>query len=263
MSLAANTDDLARPTPTEPIPRQSTLNFIALPHRNDAPVLTALPAPGELYVWRYRTEWQGILKGDPRSCVSQGEYQRARHYPNSALAKRYLIGCAALRRVLGAMLDCPPLQLQFASSRREGRLELLLPVIDVPIEAHLAFVGVWLIIAVSRTAMGIGSIIPGPMPALAQESGQRRVHMRRDAAPDAAAKMRHAARCGSISALTGRPIDELEIHFSAHPGMVSTAEFDGGSRCHVIDLPMPGRICSAIALEEPVANVYATGWPFR
>lgn len=240
---------LTSPTDPRHVDKPPSFVFTAVPHQRPAPFRETTPAPGELFLWRYRTEWQAISRGDPRACVSQAEYQWARHYPNPAMAKRYLVGCAALRHVLSTMFGCPPLQLEFGR-QREGRLELLRPATSEPIELHLAYAGVWLIIAASAMRMGIGSIVPGP--------GLTRPDL--PTVTDRVADMRRAARHDSVCALIGRSIANREIDFDPRESRSSSVALDDGTRCHVIDLPMPGRICSAIALAQPVQNVYASGW---
>ncbi|WP_156967219.1 4'-phosphopantetheinyl transferase family protein [Paraburkholderia ferrariae] len=271
MPLAAEVDPAqvsARTARTRRHPIYSTpaLEFVALPHHASAPFRTTLPAPGELYLWRYHAEWQAISHDDPRSCISRAEYQWAKHYPNSALAKRYLIGCAALRFALAPMLACAPEQLEFGSAR-EGRLALLHPEAGSAIQIHIAFASVWVLIAVSNAAMGIGSATPGRRMTAPNAGAPTLPHRRAIAdQSDSSAAMEHStethwqARYASLSDLAGRTLSDADVAFFRQNGASSTLDANDGQRYHVLDLPMPGRLCSAIALAEPVWTVYASGW---
>ncbi|WP_322013226.1 hypothetical protein [Paraburkholderia sp. J12] len=268
MPLAAEVDPVQVPakavrTRRHPIYSTPAIEFVALPHHAPAPFRETLPAPGELYLWRYHAEWQAISHDDPRSCISRAEYQWAKHYPNSALAKRYLIGCAALRFALSPMLACTPKQLEFGSAR-EGRLALLHPEAGSKIQIHVAFTGVWVLIAVSNAAMGIGSATPGRKtaePNAAAPTPPHR-HLIADSSPVAepATETHWQARYASLSELAGRPQSHVDVAFFRQTGASSTADMNDGQQYHVLDLPMPGRMCSAIALAEPVWTVYASGW---
>ncbi|WP_322061225.1 hypothetical protein [Paraburkholderia sp. J63] len=268
MPFAADIDLVRKTAKTSatrrhPIYSTPALDFVALSHTSPAPFRQALPAPGELYLWRYRAEWQAILNDNPRLCISKAEYQWAKHYPNSALAKRYLVGCAAVRLALAPMLACPPGELEFGSTR-EGSLKLLNPGAAAGLHIHMAFTSLWVIIAVGTTPVGIGSAMPAPgiaeTTAFAPRALDRRIVMEQSPLAGHAGEPHWQARHASLCALTGRTTSEMDPTFLRQPGAATTAQTNDGKRYHVLDLPMPGRICSAIALAEPAWTVYASGW---
>ncbi|HXZ09398.1 MAG TPA: hypothetical protein VEI25_15210, partial [Paraburkholderia sp.] len=55
------------------------------------------PQPGELLLWRFRSEWRLMSRDAGYAHLSKAELTRVRNYPNPALRKRFAVSRAVLR----------------------------------------------------------------------------------------------------------------------------------------------------------------------
>lgn len=77
------------------------------PARWQSAPLCLQPAPGCLYLWRFRTDQPGPRQGAPADCLDAAERQRAARLRDPARRRAFRHARAALRLVLAACLDCP------------------------------------------------------------------------------------------------------------------------------------------------------------
>ncbi|MGH8778247.1 4'-phosphopantetheinyl transferase family protein [Paraburkholderia sp.] len=225
----------------------------------------APPIAGELLLWRFRPEWQAISKDTAYTRLSKAELARVKNHPNRALGKRFAVGRAMLRGVLSEMLDCAPADVAL-SDDAHGQ--------PVFIDAHrerirmqVAYAGVWIVIGLATTPLGFGTRLPSP--AHDEADG---VDGPLAAAPLArtplaqSIELRSRVRYASLLAATGEPLVDADTHALCQDtaacfvetGDASDAE--GSTRWHILDVPMPGTIHTAVAVAQPVTRIQAFGW---
>ncbi|MGS0897332.1 hypothetical protein ACVBGC_33150 [Burkholderia stagnalis] len=253
----ASTPESAARTPAAPF-APPTVNANPAPLNGAWRLPRALPASNELFLWRFRAGWRAASHDDPRTTLSAVELQRAKASPTPAVAKRYLAGCMALRHIFSRLLACEPGQLEFAGSH-EGALRPLAPGVGPDIEAHVIHAGIWIMIAVSATPIGIGTALPGPA---------RAPHRRHTAATppfraEGIETLRERALHGSLAALAGQPATAAHPRIALQAGASTLVETTDGRRLQALDIPMPGQICCAIACAVPIDAIYAIGWTGR
>lgn len=210
-----------------------------------------LPKDGELLLWRFRPEWQSIPKDAAYACLSKTEQARVRSHPYPALAKRFVVGRAVMREILADVIGCAPGEVALKDDE-DGQPRLVRDGACGPIEIAIAYAGIWIVVGVSSSPLGLATSVPtlpdnAPgEPALALPPLETRSRVRHASLS--------AAGAGVLSA------DAAVLRHDASPFFVDTA---GPLRWQVLDLPMPGIICAAAALARPVTRVHAFGWMGR
>ncbi|CAN7755033.1 hypothetical protein LJR034_007009 [Caballeronia sp. LjRoot34] len=66
------------------------------------------PAPGEIFMFRFRSQWQRVSAHDSAQWLTQDETRRAALLPSPALRYRYISSRAVLRLAAARMLGCQP-----------------------------------------------------------------------------------------------------------------------------------------------------------
>ncbi|WP_133645715.1 4'-phosphopantetheinyl transferase family protein [Paraburkholderia flava] len=225
----------------------------------------APPSAGELLLWRFRPEWQAISKDTAYMRLSKAELARVKNHPNRALGKRFAVGRAMLRGVLAEMLDCAPADVALSDDTR-GQ--------PVFVDAHrehirmqVAYAGVWIVIGLATTPLGFGTRLPAP----AQDDADS-IEGPLAAAPLArtplaqSIELRSRVRYASLLAATGEPLvdtDAYALRQDTAACFVETGEANctnGPTRWHILDVPMPGAIHTAVAVAQPVTRIQAFGW---
>ncbi|MDR5798696.1 MULTISPECIES: hypothetical protein [unclassified Caballeronia] len=165
------------------------LDFIARPAKFKYAACIDLPVRGTLTLWRFRAEWLSTSREQAYSWLSAAELRRAKNYPNSALSKRYLVGRSMLRLILSRMLDCDPKSVVLADGT-DGQPVMTSPQARGKVRIHVANAGIWMIVGLSQTDLGIGVVFPGSTS--------------------------QSDRTSSMSFWTGTPITLSDGNFSAH-----------------------------------------------
>ncbi|QGZ65354.1 4'-phosphopantetheinyl transferase family protein [Paraburkholderia acidisoli] len=235
---------------THPVYRTPGLHF--LPWRLDDAALQRdrLPAPGELMLWRLRAEWDATTRGLSPLDIPRKEQHRAIRGLSPALGKRYLVSRVFLRHTLSTMLGCTPAEIEL-HDHTEGELILRNPVRSPALEIRVAYAGVWILLAMSQRRLAIGAAVPEPVL-------RQPVQSPFDDARDRLYRESALRLC--------LPHDARDTR-DAWPAIVSQngaaliAETEAGGQIHVVDLPMPGQICAAVATHEPFDTIHAFGWP--
>ena len=190
------------------------------------------PAPGEVCLWLVPSEFRFASASNIGSWLSLAERKRTRLHPNSALGRRFGVARATLRLVLSHMLDCEPHEVGVDDGPGE-RVVVTHPSAGGAIYVDVAYSGIWIVIAVASTRIGLGLTVE---TAGVHDAGARKL------------MWDEAARIGRTRAAHGEAGDD-------------TAP-DGW---HGLTLPMPGEICGVLVVEKSVARVQAFGWdrPFE
>ncbi|WP_321943650.1 4'-phosphopantetheinyl transferase family protein [Paraburkholderia tropica] len=255
---------VSRPIKTHPIFRTAGLDFV--PHRadQDSPAARTIPALGHLALWRFRADWHSVSRDEANSWLSGSERKRARHYPNSALAKRHLVGRAMLRCILSRMLRCRPDAIMLTDGT-DGQPHLRCPDLRRTVCIHVAYAGVWIVIGLSATDLGIDAVMPVPSGPAMEKSVSKQLRTKTTTTPpdhlfpdviDAPQQARcvSLSRLASIGGLGPEPVVATEYDAAQ---VIHTSI---GQRYHILDLPMPGKITAAVALPQIVTRVDAFGW---
>jgi hypothetical protein len=254
----------SRPIRNHPIFRTAGLDFAPHPARHDSPASTNLPSKGHLILWRFRADWRSASRDEAYSWLSVAERERAKHYPNPALAKRYLVGRATVRQILSRMLDCGPGTVVLGDGA-DGQPLLYQPEPRSALCIHITYAGVWIIVGLSVTEIGIAASVPVTRSIGIEEPPITNLRTDTAALPEQLfAKMteplqqhvRHASlsRLASLGILAPKPAIAVAY------GAAAIVDTETEQRCHILDLPMPGKIAAAVALPQIVTRVDAFGW---
>ncbi|NIE65696.1 hypothetical protein [Burkholderia sp. Ax-1719] len=209
------------------------------------------PHSTELTLWRFRAEWGSAARTALPFHLSADEQNRAARSPSSAIAKRYLVSRAVLRNILSPMLDCPPEQIDLDDDVH-AQPQLIAPVPHQTLHIRMAYAGIWVLLGMSGQHFGLSVALPE------MRSTQG------NAAPDDAglALARAQSRQDSVLALTSSLTSSFK---SSAGGFDLQRDALPHSRCepsraNIIELPMPGQICAAVATHEPLHAINAVGW---
>lgn len=256
------------PTPMKRHPIFTVPNLDFIPHAigsDEARASCVMPSPGELRLWRFRADWHLVSCDDARAWLSPAERHRSKHLHSDALPKRFLVSRTVLRRILSRMLDRPPEAIALSDSD-DGQPRLLATQPSVELSIHIATAGIWVIIGISTTCLGIGTVIPSPgssagaatmmldLGALPQSSVLERLF------PDVCTDRQQRARCTSMMRLAAKGWLPLSPVLTSECVASSTIVNAHGECCHVLDVPMPGTISAAVALTQNATRVDAFGW---
>ncbi|WP_176041986.1 hypothetical protein [Burkholderia stabilis] len=196
------------------------------------------PRPGELLLWRLRGEWQMMTSEQGHLCLSKAELRRARMHPNRAHGRRFAIGRAALRAILGTLAGRAADTLKLIE-RDSGHVAVAdcdrLDGIDVVV----GYAGIWIVIAIAEGSVGLG---------MAQDSAfadpLARNRLRLDSLTDA---------CGIGHGATPRSLE-----LSAEPFREVVTPY-AGNWC-LLDIPLSGPACAATVAARHIARIHAVGW---
>ena len=218
--------------------------FVSHPLTRHYPQRVAALRAGELHLWRFRCEWLPVPVQEGETWISKGERERAKLHPNSALRKRFISARVVTRWIVANLFDCEPHAVDLQDDGNE-KLRTRHPHDGRGITIDIAYAGIWIVIGIASTTLGLSVVVPSPGAALdeAQENSRQR------------------ARYGSLcNALRYAPVDvDLDLLSSN----TASCAFDLAEhgRWHVLDLPMSGKIRAAVAIAQPVTQVHAVGWP--
>ncbi|WP_414441807.1 4'-phosphopantetheinyl transferase family protein [Burkholderia sp. 22PA0106] len=210
---------------THPLAEQPP--FCDTPLRDDA-----------LRLWLLRPEWQLLSREDAFARLSPHERKRAKCFPQPGIGKRFAVGRAVLRGILGGMLAVPPKSLEIID-HESGRVTLNLSDANRPIDIAVAYAGIWILIGIGAQPLGL---------ATAFSTG--------DVVDD---DDRHRVRLASVAAAAGTPSAAGYLCQSTDTHAHRVHTHDAGT-WRVIDLPMPGRQCIAAVAAREIRDVQASGW---
>lgn len=261
-SSCANLDETAPPsTSAQAVHPAAELEFIPrrLAYRQAAGV--AYPKDNELLLWRCRSEWHFLSRDAAYARLSQAELARVRSHPNPALGKRFVVGRAAMREILADMVGCVPAQVELVEDAR-GKLRVANVGEREPIEIAIAYAGIWIVIGVSRSLLGLATSVP-TLPDNAQNdrrddtTSPHRKKVSRSI--ETLSQVRHA----SLTAGMGAPLLNVDPRMLRQDVATFFVDAPDTRRWQILDLPMPGIISAAAAVAQPLTRVLAFGWAGR
>ncbi|MFT4069980.1 hypothetical protein [Paraburkholderia sp.] len=220
--------------------------FTPYPLSRHFPRHAALPRARELQLWRFRREWLPVPVQEGDTWLSRSERERARLHPNAALRKRFISARVVVRWIVGHLLGCEPRDVDLHDNGGD-RLRVRDPRDGHGIAIDIAYGGIWIVIGIAATPLGLGVVVPAPGFALDEPSDESRRRARHDS-------LRSALRDAPVV------IDQLLLSGEAASFALDLAEH---GEWHMLDLPMDGQVRAAVALAQPVTNVWMIGWPKR
>ncbi|WP_156438458.1 MULTISPECIES: hypothetical protein [Burkholderia] len=223
------------------------------------------PHAGELHLWRFRYGWLPVTVQKGESWLSESERERARLGPNAALLKRFIAGRVVLRWIASNLLDMDPRDVQLVDGQAtHPGIRFLTD--SEPLCADIAYGGIWIVIGVASTALGIGITMPIPgVTAVLPEGARSSVWTMTmpDHVTEARRHAGHSQQQARLHSLLGAskdlPADVAQCSLSS----VASARFvtvEATQRWHVIDVPMPGEIRAAVSVAQSVTEIRAFGW---
>ncbi|SDR21965.1 hypothetical protein SAMN05443245_3652 [Paraburkholderia fungorum] len=238
------------------------------PHRmtRQYPSWVEAPRPGELHLWRFRSGWLPVSIQEGDQWLSEAERERARLNPNSALRKRFVGGRVVLRWIVANLFNTTPHEVQFIDGPADGT-SVQLTADGHPVTIDIAYGGIWIVIAIASSALGLGVTMPAPggenvIPEV------RRTSIWPSAEPDChedrfryAEESVQAARFNSLSNALKRPSIEVSPQALRDNAVATFVDLPSTGRWHIVDVPMPGKIRAAVSVAQPVTRIQAFGWP--
>jgi hypothetical protein len=150
-------DDLD--APIQPIAYETQPQFLPLRMNETLSLSPCTPAPGEIFVFRFRSQWQRVSAHDSAQWLTQDETRRAALLPSPALRYRYVSSRAVLRLAVARMLGCQPDAVDLRDDAK-GRMFAQDATGDVVLCADIAYAGVWIMLGISASYLGLGTSLP-------------------------------------------------------------------------------------------------------
>ncbi|MBI0329340.1 hypothetical protein [Burkholderia plantarii] len=202
---------------------------------------------GELRLWLLRPEWQLLSKEDAFARLSRYERKRARCFPQPAIGKRFAVGRAVLRGILGGIVGTRPEALELVD-HESGRVTLAEPRADAALDVAITYAGIWILIGVSAQPIGLATAFS--VGDAMDHDAQQRVRL---------TSVASAARATPDAGAGSESLASVQVEAGPDPHAHRVHTHDAGS-WRVIDLPMPGRQCVAAVAAREIREVRASGW---
>ena len=256
-------DDLD--TPIQPATHETQPQFLPLRMNETLSLGPCTPAPGEIFVFRFRSQWQRVSAHDSAQWLTQDENRRAALLPSPALRYRYISSRAVLRLAVARMLGCEPNAVELRDDAR-GRMFAQDATGKVVLCADIAYAGVWIMLGISASYLGLGTSLPsykmttnddaplpsralGPVQALTPSDGLL-LSMRR-------------ARDNSLLSAAGHRTAIDHSNGALGGSASASASVSKAEPWYVFDLPMPGHLCASVCSSTPLSTIFAFGWSKR
>lgn len=110
----------------------------------------ALPEEGEVHIWKFELDVESPMLANFSALLSPDEIRRAREYKIGSIQKRFIVGRATLRSILGSYLGLEPSKLEITYTEN-GKPELP----DSALRFNLSNSDALAILAVSQDAVGV------------------------------------------------------------------------------------------------------------
>jgi hypothetical protein len=233
-------------SPASDLWRSETPRFIGHPMNLHPRSDVLLSSTSTVCLWRLRAEWKRVSRIDGMASLSKIEAARVARFPKSPLSKRFAVERASLREILSGLTGRTAAEIEFDEDA-DGRVRLARKCGDLSIA--IAHVGLWTVIGVSRSRIGLASAAAGYRD---RDTHQTTEEMRSARAHVRLLSLVHA---GVVSEMGDPPhvlFDDVD----------AACLFDArsGERWHVLDLPMPGSNLLALSAPHPIEQVHAYGW---
>ena len=247
-------DDLD--TPIQP-------QFVPLRMNETLSLSPCTPAPGEIFVFRFRSQWQRVSAQDSAQWLTQDETRRAALLPSPALRYRFISSRAVLRLAVARMLGCKPDAVELHDDSK-GRMFVQDASGEVVLCADIAYAGVWIMLGISAGYLGLGTALPlykmASGDVASMSSGVSGTVL---ATSDGSLFSKQRARDNSLLSAAGHRtgIDHLNVAIGgAAPALAGVSE---AALWYVFDLPMPGQLCASVCSSVPLSTIFAFGWSKR
>ena len=221
------------------------------------------PAPGEIFVFRFRSQWQRVSAHDSAQWLTQDETRRAALLPSPALRYRYISSRAVLRLAVARMLGCQPDAVDLRDDAK-GRMFAQDATGNAVLCADIAYAGVWIMLGISASYLGLGTSLPSYKMASDDEpSLPNQASSQVSPSSDSLLFSKQRARDNSVLSAAGHrsAIDHSNLALSEPvPALASVSR---GEPWHVFDLPMPGQLCASVCSSTPLSTILAFGWSKR
>jgi hypothetical protein len=230
------------------------------------PSWVAVPRPGELHLWRFRSGWLPVSIQEGEQWLSDAERERARLNPNSALRKRFVGARVVLRWIVANLFKTTPHEVQLIDGPTD-QSSVQLTADGHPVTIDIAYGGIWIVIAIASSGLGLGVTMPAPggenaipkvKPTSIWPSASPDCHEDRFRYAEEAVQ---TARYISLSNALKRSSIEVSPQALCNNAVASFVELPGAGRWHIVDVPMPGKIRAAVSVAQPVTRIQAFGWP--
>ena len=204
-----------------------------------------VPPPGEVFVFRFRSQWQRISAHDAATWLTQDETRRAALLPSPALRYRYISSRAVLRLAVARLFGCEPDAIDLRDDAK-GRLLAQAAGRNEVLRADIGYAGVWIMLGISATHVGLGTSLPS--------FGSASDDLLADTASTLPLGSQRARDNSMLSAAGYRSAID-------NPG--GADDFTATEPWYVFDLPMPGQLCASICSSAPLNTIHAFGWSKR
>ena len=253
-------DDLD--TPIRPLAYEAQPQFLPLRMNETLSLSQCTPGPGEIFVFRFRSQWQRVSAQDSAQWLTQDETRRAALLPSPALRYRYISSRAVLRLAVARMLGCKPDAVELRDDAR-GRMFAQDATKTVVLRADVAYAGVWIMLGIGASYLGLGTSLPSYKMASDDASLAGRAPGQVLPQPDGLLFSKQRARDNSLLSAAGHrsAIDHSSLALSE--SVSALASVSKGEPWCVFDLPMPGQLCASVCSSTPLSTIFAFGWSKR
>jgi hypothetical protein len=258
------TDDID--APVRQVDHGPPPRFLPLRMNETLSISQCLPGPGEIFMFRFRSQWQRVSAHDAATWLTQDETRRAALLPSPALRYRYISSRAVLRLAVGRLLGCRPDTVDLRDDAK-GRLFAQDARGEVVLSADIAYAGVWIMLGISANYLGLGT----SLPSLKMASNDAPLPSALSTAPDGLLFGKQRARDNSLLSAAGYR-SAIDNSSSASRGLAplsgaASASLSGRESeresWYVFDLPMPGQLCASVCSSTPLDTILAFGWSKR
>jgi hypothetical protein len=171
-------------------------------------------------------------------------------------------GRAAMREILADMIGRAPAEVELVEDA-QGQLRVANLGEREPIEVAIAYAGIWIVIGVSKSSLGLATSVPTlPDNAASDHPEGETASFRREKMPRSI-ETRSEVRQASLTYAMGAQLLNADAHVLQQDAATFFVDTPDARRSQIIDLPMPGIISAAAAVAEPVTRVHAFGWMGR
>ncbi|WP_158938688.1 hypothetical protein [Burkholderia sp. S171] len=208
------------------------------------------PATGEIFVFRFRSQWQRVSAHDSAQWLTQDETRRAALLPSPALRYRYISSRAVLRLAVARILGCQPDAVDLRDDAK-GRMVAQDATGETVLCADIAYAGVWIMLGISASYLGLGTSLPSLASSQVLPSS------------DSLLFSNQRARDNSVLSAAGHrsAIDHSNLALSE--SVAALASVSKGEPWYVFELPMPGQLCASVCSSKPLSTILAFGWSKR
>ncbi|NML32536.1 4'-phosphopantetheinyl transferase family protein [Paraburkholderia antibiotica] len=219
--------------------------FTLHPLSRHFPREATVPRAGELQLWRFRCEWLPVAVPEGETWLSKSERERARLHPNAALRRRFISARVVVRWIVAHLFGCTPRAVELLDDGSD-KLRAHHPRDGGGIAIDIVYGGIWIVIGIATTALGVSVVVPAPGIALNET-------------PEG---LRRRARHDSLrSALRDAPVDFDHEALRAVEPVCFALDLAQHGAWHLLDLPMNGKVHAAVATAQPLTEVRLIGWP--